>query len=102
PCRPAPLSALFPYTTLFRSRFDYRTAAEEYSKAFAGFALLNDDPAVVAARLGSSPIKDQLVSALDNWAPIAFFFFRQESLAEQRSEEHTSELQSRSDLVCRL
>jgi len=51
--------------------FDYRTAAHEYSKAFAGFAVLTDDPAVVAARLASSPIKDQLVAALDHWAVIA-------------------------------
>jgi serine/threonine protein kinase/tetratricopeptide (TPR) repeat protein len=53
--------------------FDYRTAADEYSKAFAGFAVLTDDPVVVATRLASSPIKDQLVAALDHWAVIAFY-----------------------------
>src|SRR3989440_3760299 len=31
-----------------------------------------------------------------------FFFFKQKTAYEIRSEEHTSELQSRSDLVCRL
>ena len=51
--------------------FDDRKAADEYPKAFAGFAVLNDDPVAVAARLGSSPIKDQLVAALDDWAGVA-------------------------------
>ena len=62
--------------------FDYRKAADEYPKAFAGFAVLSDDPAAVAARLRSSPIKDQLVAALDDWAWIAFYL-RNRDLAEQ-------------------
>jgi eukaryotic-like serine/threonine-protein kinase len=61
--------------------FAYLTA-DEYSKAFAGFALLTDDPAAAAARLGSSPIKDQLVAALDHWALIASKS-PQKGLAEQ-------------------
>jgi serine/threonine protein kinase/tetratricopeptide (TPR) repeat protein len=52
--------------------FDYRKAADEYPKAFAGFAVLGDDPDAVAARLGSSPIKEQLVAGLDNWAWVSF------------------------------
>ena len=62
--------------------FDNRKAADEYPKAFAGFAVLNDDPVAVAARLGSSPIKDQLVAALDDWAWVAFRLRKQE-LVEQ-------------------
>ena len=62
--------------------FDNRKAADEYPKAFAGLAVLKDDPAAVAARLGSSPIKDQLVAALDDWAWVAFTL-REQELVEQ-------------------
>ena len=61
---------------------DYRRAADEYAKTLAGFALLNDDPAAVAARLGSSPIKEQLVATLDDWASVAAVL-RKSDLAEQ-------------------
>src|SRR2546428_6924454 len=37
-----------------------------------------------------------VTSEIDGW------FFKITAYAEERSEEHTSELQSRSDLVCRL
>src|SRR5438874_7392175 len=71
--RPPPRSTLFPYTTLFRSVFNPR------SQARTTLALTYDDaePPVAAASLRSSLDRD-------------------------RSEEHTSELQSRRDLVCRL
>src|SRR5262249_12372143 len=58
--------------TWVEGQFDHRRAADEYPKAFAGLGVLKDDPATVAARLGSSPIKNQLVAALDHWAWIAF------------------------------
>jgi eukaryotic-like serine/threonine-protein kinase len=64
------------------SGYDCRRDADEYTKTFAGFALLTDDPAAVAARLGSSPIKDQLVAALDDWAYLAVVL-REQDLAEQ-------------------
>src|SRR5438132_8185447 len=35
------------------------------------------------------------------WSPLGFDFFMRDK-AKGRSEEHTSELQSHSDLVCRL
>jgi tetratricopeptide (TPR) repeat protein len=44
--------------------------------------VLSDEPAVVAARLAASPIKEQLVAALDNWACLAFVL-RQHDRAEQ-------------------
>ena len=67
--------------TWMDGQFDYRTWAEEYAKAFAGFAVLKDDPAAVAARLRSSPIKDLLVAALDQWA-WAVHRLREQGLAE--------------------
>jgi eukaryotic-like serine/threonine-protein kinase len=67
--------------TWVEGRFDERKAADEYAKAFARFAVLSDDPAAVAARLASSPIKEQLVAALDDWAVVAYYLSR-EALAE--------------------
>src|SRR5690349_22529050 len=82
--RPPPRSTLFPYTTLFRSGIDRYTTLLQWlggkreslpSVQFArGLAL--------AARQECLRDNDRIVNG--------------------RSEEHTSELQSRRDLVCRL
>src|SRR5690349_23608596 len=73
--RPTPRSTLFPYTTLFRSRLPrlMRALEERSHRGRDGQAL---------GRRGGRDLllgRDRL-----------------------RSEEHTSELQSRRDLVCRL
>src|SRR5688572_31496449 len=80
--RRPPRSTLFPYTTLFRS-LDFQ----------ADYAF--DLPDSLAFLEGSAEMNLQLVAS---WA------FENENVAEQgeRSEEHTSELQSQSNLVCRL
>src|SRR2546422_8360067 len=75
--RRPPRSTLFPYTTLFRSR-DGRS--EGGPAGVRGLRALGDDQRA-AARVESGA--------------------RHERRAE-RSEEHTSELQSRLHLVCRL
>src|SRR5207253_9471384 len=72
PFRRPPRSTLFPYTTLFRSR----------------------DPL-----FGDQPV-DMPLEVLLGKPPHLTREARR--LAEQRSEEHTSELQSRGHLVCRL
>src|SRR5438874_12046094 len=73
PLRPPPRSTLFPYTTLFRS---------------------------VSMSRGSSPVRTSIV--IGGWSG-AWSARKSSSIGEsQRSEEHTSELQSRRDLVCRL
>src|SRR3989442_9053160 len=72
--RRPPRSTLFPYTTLFRSVF----VGTEF------------DP--IAGRGG----KDGTPIRKTPWGEIAF------QLGVFRSEEHTSELQSRPHLVCRL
>src|SRR5438445_9005547 len=69
-----PISTLFPYTTLFRSLIGYRS----YRKTGN------------ARRLG--------IYGFGNAAHL----IAQIALYEGRSEEHTSELQSRQYLVCRL
>src|SRR5947207_7409589 len=73
--RPPPRSTLFPYTTLFRSLFGAQGRLDDLSD-LAGEALAR---------------ADQLVRDLGRFRPL-----------RRRSEEHTSELQSHSDLVCRL
>src|SRR2546428_10232745 len=70
--RRPPRSTLFPYTTLFRSR---RRLRLRLGLDGPSLDLASDRVAAAAADAGA---------------------------AGARSEEHTSELQSRSDLVCRL
>src|SRR2546428_9200775 len=86
--RRPPRSTLFPYTTLFRSpeiieaalsyldRMDYVN-----DKEFASFWVESRDQ---HSPRGARALKNEL------------------RMKGVRSEEHTSELQSRSDLVCRL
>src|SRR2546430_5325214 len=80
--RRPPRSTLFPYTTLFRSR-EVKRSALVGKPAAELFALIND--------IESYP---QFLP----WCTHA----RVQSRSQQRSEEHTSELQSQSNLVCRL
>src|SRR3712207_8378809 len=77
--RRPPRSTLFPYTTLFRSKFSWK-----------------DRPIITA--LGITSLAQIIVTTY--WG----FYIdpdRNKALLE-RSEEHTSELQSRQYLVCRL
>src|SRR5438270_5461521 len=75
--RRPPRSTLFPYTTLFRSP---PTAARMQSLDLSPATLFSNS--LSYSRLSPSA---------------CFFFF-----LSPRSEEHTSELQSQSNLVCRL
>src|SRR2546421_882232 len=84
--RRPPRSTLFPYTTLFRSLRLYESFGKRCPVAE------NSSPAE------SLPGRLALVV---NVRPISREAIRLDS-SSRRSEEHTSELQSRSDLVCRL
>src|SRR2546430_4616618 len=86
--RRPPRSTLFPYTTLFRS-VDERRGHRSRSRDEGG------RPDAVARAV---PDDDGLVRQ-DRQGHV-----REERVAEEphRSEEHTSELQSQSNLVCRL
>src|SRR2546421_8669316 len=87
--RRPPRSTLFPYTTLFRSRSKrtHRLRAERW----------RERPRRPIPRLAQS-VRKSIVSHL--WP--AARGISASALRYPRSEEHTSELQSRSDLVCRL
>src|SRR2546427_2510016 len=70
--RRPPRSTLFPYTTLFRSPRSLRKLRAQSS-----------------LRCATSPLKNRFTAGVASQRPT-------------RSEEHTSELQSQSNLVCRL
>src|SRR3712207_9086524 len=100
--RRPPRSTLFPYTTLFRSR-------KMRTPAWVAYAALDENPDQIdydqqqfleaflkqasGGRVGAASIKlepDFADGVIRQW-PV-----------QKRSEEHTSELQSRQYLVCRL
>src|SRR2546427_9239549 len=79
--RRPPRSTLFPYTTLFRSL-----------NALAGRAQESSHPALHGSRRASPPAHRMTPEQGSS----------NRSSRRLRSEEHTSELQSQSNLVCRL
>src|SRR2546425_6021366 len=85
--RRPPRSTLFPYTTLFRSTWLAR------DKPLSFF------PTASAAR---PPIPLSISSKTRVRCAPAFFFRPGAGRKKNRSEEHTSELQSLAYLVCRL
>src|SRR5690606_40753473 len=87
--RRPPRSTLFPYTTLFRSKLD-DTLQEilDYSKN--------------ARKELSVEVIDLAKMVQDNLEKMEFMPGAQLIKKTLRSEEHTSELQSRENLVCRL
>src|SRR2546430_13665176 len=92
--RRPPRSTLFPYTTLFRSgHADLGNAERGGSAAVDGW---NDFQ--VALQPDSSEAH-QGERQERRWVPLGP---HPEQADERRSEEHTSELQSQSNLVCRL
>src|SRR3712207_8895171 len=82
--RRPPRSTLFPYTTLFRSIFRKTFVMNKRTPSTNGYLTMKE----ACRRLGISPRT----------------LLRKEQSGEipPRSEEHTSELQSRQYLVCRL
>src|SRR5947209_14978706 len=85
--RPPPSSTLFPYTTLFRSRLDQQHDQHEDERRRQ--QQLRRDPAHVAPE----QVEHDADRKAADHGPGGTL---------ERSEEHTSELQSRQYLVCRL
>src|SRR2546430_11414222 len=81
--RRPPRSTLFPYTTLFRSAQEIAHELRDWhSRQDAGFGHCELLPLV--------------------WCPVTSRPPDARVASQARSEEHTSELQSQSNLVCRL
>src|SRR5687768_18142489 len=98
--RPPPTSTLFPYTTLFRSRQAPHLVLGHQSQALVEILLRIDGDEVARGDLADrralrvTPLRDRAdgdVAVCDRAPKLV-----------ARSEEHTSELQSRLHLVCRL
>src|SRR2546430_11256920 len=86
--RRPPRSTLFPYTTLFRSKPDHTVDVRPVTVG----PTTGTDTAIEA---GLAPDDAVVVDGVDK--------LRAGSAVQvRRSEEHTSELQSQSNLVCRL
>src|SRR3712207_8134629 len=86
--RRPPRSTLFPYTTLFRSTSSQRRISRSITPSTIN-ALVADDPL-------QFPLNARQLEAVVREA------LKEDGAFNDRSEEHTSELQSRQYLVCRL
>src|SRR2546430_13513682 len=87
--RRPPRSTLFPYTTLFRSESEFGTGLQ------APHAVLVVPKIFIVADANGKVeqvVVGQRVAGVES----------QQRPQDERSEEHTSELQSQSNLVCRL
>src|SRR5699024_11577512 len=97
--RSPPSSTRCPYTTLFRSQLLQLGAGDVPGEAEEHLTAVDDVPGLRLAVRAAEVLGGEGVVGMD--------VYRQalpglEQLDQQRSEEHTSELQSRFDLVCRL
>src|SRR5206468_8941900 len=97
-CSQTPIGTLFPYTTLFRSADVAQALRENQVGARGAERGLVD---LIQGAAGTDPFSNHAARVTARLAVIL-----QKGMAYDwflpRSEEHTSELQSRSDLVCRL
>src|SRR3712207_7120352 len=94
--RRPPRSTLFPYTTLFRSREDSSVPLAEATLGYVAGKLL-DYVVNEGFAAGDKAARDRVRGWLRH-DPQRLAL----EVALARSEEHTSELQSRQYLVCRL
>src|SRR3712207_7911895 len=89
--RRPPRSTLFPYTTLFRSKFN--PEYWNYAKLISGVLRYRMPIEHVIKLVGQLQLKNESINTWKNGV---------ERALKKRSEEHTSELQSRQYIVCRL
>src|SRR5699024_11361893 len=98
---PAPRSTLFPYTTLFRS-LGSRISIGEVSIPLPWTILFAGVFNWIITKTALLWTPNKAIAAIPTWIWLAGFIALLMWPALSRSEEHTSELQSRFDLVCRL
>src|SRR5262249_58062537 len=92
-----PRSTLFPYTTLFRSRYARLTE----------FLVECDTPTVACTfeqleDVLGAPLPPSARTSIPYWSRLKTALCGAIAAGGYRSEEHTSELQSLTNLVCRL
>src|SRR2546427_8628808 len=95
--RRPPRSTLFPYTTLFRSHVRRARAAARRARSAVGLTGMLELITGILLAAGAvyfvlRPILHPELPEINSSMPVR----------PTRSEEHTSELQSQSNLVCRL
>src|SRR3712207_7767785 len=86
--RRPPRSTLFPYTTLFRSYLVDKWIDDGGTVIFGETSELTGGEHLVAQRCATDEVRARFQALYDDYI--------------DRSEEHTSELQSRQYFVCRL
>src|SRR5690606_41725469 len=99
-CRRPPLPTLFPYTTLFRSASapgSSRRLPRDPVRSALGRGAVVGKRRLELLRLAARDPKSRS-SASSDTSPLG----TSPTAIPRRSEEHTSELQSRENLVCRL
>src|SRR5437870_11522567 len=84
-------ATLFPYTTLFRSQGSLAAQVDTSSDQSYNLTMKT---------IGAAKFKEQCLALLDRIDPEGIVITKRGKPV--RSEEHTSELQSRGHLVCRL
>src|SRR3712207_7686414 len=89
--RRPPRSTLFPYTTLFRSEDVERSLVKLYNELMKNMDRMPQGATMPLVKTRS----------IDD-VPALSFTLWSDKMGDYRSEEHTSELQSRQYLVCRL
>src|SRR2546427_3863803 len=94
--RRPPRSTLFPYTTLFRSAF------ARDGEHCAWYHDADHAVALVRRYLADPEARTRIARAGRAHALACHTYAHRLALLLDRSEEHTSELQSQSNLVCRL
>src|SRR5256885_16888435 len=100
--RRPPRSTLFPYTTLFRSLLRRRAQVElgERRAQVEPCAPHDDRAPALRQQVVDLRVRERRVGACAE--RLRDVEKRHQAMLERRSEEHTSELQSPCNLVCRL
>src|SRR3712207_9118649 len=100
--RRPPRSTLFPYTTLFRSDEVYGYLFKPVIGGGSYAEYVSAPAAIVAKKPESVPFAEAAALPVPGLTAMDLVDAVEPREGEIRSEEHTSELQSRQYLVCRL